>query len=423
VKKIAFYLKNKGFSSVDTRSVLEANPGIGGSEYEILCISHLLTTRNNNIDVLLYVESEGVFPKVKYKVVEDLNECTQDCIKESVDVLILDYKHHQKNVINKTKPFLNYFIWAHNFINYNDLKYFGLASNVKRIIQVGKESLDLYRDHQSFYKSTYINNGVAVRDIDYYLKVIELDKKRKQNVVYIGSLIPAKGFHLLANAWKEIVKEVPEAELFVIGSGKLYDRSSKLGYYQLADESYEKIFIKDILIDGKIMPSVHFLGTLGSEKDQILTKCKVGVPNPSGNTETFGISAVEMQLMGCTITTIKCPGYLNTVHSTNLLYSNKSQLTKSVIKLLKQENHNEQYPQIYKFISDNFSFQNVIERWEFEIYNVNTCVEPNSIVENNFHLKIMKEKLRILKLKLPFTNKIPPIERGFNLIKAIVNKL
>ncbi len=94
--KVAFYLKNKGFASVDTRFVLESNPGIGGSEYEILCIAYLLSMRNNEIEVILYVENEGIFPEINYKVVEDLNICTQDCIRGFVDVLILDYKHHEK---------------------------------------------------------------------------------------------------------------------------------------------------------------------------------------------------------------------------------------------------------------------------------------------------------------------------------------
>ncbi len=117
----------------------------------------------------------------------------------------------KKNIIDNTRGKLNYFIWAHNFINYKDLKYFATKKNVVRIVHGGKESLDLYRDHISFYKSIFINNGVAVKNIDYYLDITNFGKKRNANVVYMGSLIPAKGFHLLAKAWKEVVKEVPSS--------------------------------------------------------------------------------------------------------------------------------------------------------------------------------------------------------------------
>ena len=43
--------------------------------------------------------------------------------------------------------------------------------------------------------------------------------------------------------WPDVVKQVPDAQLYVIGSGKVYDENAKLGKYNIAEESYEKKFM------------------------------------------------------------------------------------------------------------------------------------------------------------------------------------
>ena len=58
-------------------------------------------------------------------------------------------------------------------------------------------------------------------------------------VTYVGSLTKGKGFHVLAKEWKNILKAVPDAELYVLGSGKLYDNKAELGEYGLAEKTYE----------------------------------------------------------------------------------------------------------------------------------------------------------------------------------------
>lgn len=421
---VGFFLGNKGIAAIDTSTILEANPGIGGSEYEILCVSYLLSLRDNGINVILYVEEDGSFPEINYSVIEDFESCVANCRKDKVEVLIIDYKHHVKDVIDKSDNNLKYFIWAHNFVTYKDLKYFASKKNIARIVHVSNESLDLYRDHISFYKSISIYNGVPVKEADFYVQKFNHNEERKNNVVYLGSLVPVKGFHLLAKAWKEILNEIPDAQLYVIGNGKLYDRSSKLGKYGIAEETYENEFI-DFVTDKnkKILPSVHFLGTMGIEKNDILKVCKVGVPNPSGNTETFGIGAVEMQLMGCKIVTIKCPGYMDTVHSSNLLYNNKRQLACFVIKALRKTKVNDEYLDVYKFINNNFSFENIINRWEFELINYKENISIHSDLKNNYHLKRLKEKLRVAKSIFPFLEIIPSVELCWNFKKKYLNKL
>ena len=46
--------------------------------------------------------------------------------------------------------------------------------------------------------------------------------------------------------------------------------------------------------------------------DDILKNIRVGCPNPTGDSETFCLSAVEMQAMGCVVAAMEAPGYYDT---------------------------------------------------------------------------------------------------------------
>jgi len=414
--KIGFYLKNTGFANTNIENILEGNPGIGGSEYEILSISYLLSKRNNEIEVILFVDKEGYFPDLNYIVVNNLKNCLLQCEMSNIKFLILDYKSHDKLLMQQHANNIKYIIWAHNFIKFKDLKFFASNDSIVRLIHVSKESYDLYRDYKSIYKSVYINNGVKVHKLEHYFNENSVLKKEDFSVVYLGSIIPTKGFHVLAKVWKEIIKQVPDAKLYVIGSGRLYDKNLKLGTYGIAESKYETKFIKYILDDNSnILPSIYFLGTLGIEKNNILKKCKVGVPNPSGLTETFGISAVEMQLMGCQIATINCPGFISTVYDSTGLYSKPSHLARTIIKLLKTDIDKKKYLDTYSYIEKNFSFENVINEWESEVVRWHMLPVTNLVIENNFHSKRLKENLRKLKLKNSICSFLPPVEFYWNL--------
>src|SRR5699024_7181730 len=104
---------------------------------------------------------------------------------------------------------------------------------------------------------------------------------------------PAKSFHVLAEAWPLVVKEIPEARLWVIGSSGVYGLNSGLGDRGLAEKCYEERFISSL---STVLDSVTFYGNVGKDKCSILKQVKVGVINPSG-VGTFGISAVDFSSM------------------------------------------------------------------------------------------------------------------------------
>lgn len=66
---------------------------------------------------------------------------------------------------------------------------------MKRVVFVGKEEYDSYIDDDIISKSTYIYNMVPIKE-KVCNRIIDVPI-----VTYVGSLVPAKGFHRLAQIW------------------------------------------------------------------------------------------------------------------------------------------------------------------------------------------------------------------------------
>lgn len=409
MKRVAFYLDNSAIRETDCSNALEGNPGIGGTEWLFVAVSSLLANRDNDIETVLYTTVSGTFPVgIVNRIVKDLSEAIELADSSGFDYLVV--KHLADNIISgrldvKTKH-LQIICWCHVFVCHWELDYYAQNHLIFKVVFVGREMYDLYRDHKIYHKATYIYNCVPsgnaremVRQAPYH--------KRKNVVVYVGSLVPFKGFHILAQAWPQIIEEVQDAEMYVIGSGKLYDETFQLGKWGIAEASYEKSFMSFLTHSGKIIPSVHFMGVMGEDKKEILLKSKVGVPNPSGITETFCLSAVEMQMHGCRIATIKYPGYLDTVRN-GKLYGRRGNLAEVVIELLKSSDND--YDKSMDYFEHNFSFDVVCKKWE-ELLKTGTIQYADKLNNLFYRLKWLKEILRVVKQYIPFMRNFPMAER------------
>ena len=229
-------------------------------------------------------------------------------------------------------------------------------------------------------------------------------------VTYTGSLVSAKGFHILANIWPQILKAVPEAQLYVIGNGQIYDRNAKLGSLGIADERYEKVFANAITENGALLPSVHFCGAMGKEKLEIYKKTTVGVMNPSGKTETFGLSAVEMEACGIPVVTKAANGLFDTVidGKTGYLIRNKNQLRDCVVELLQDKQKNAFYGQQAKaFADETFLPEVLVKQWEQLFVDIKKgqaaeYIKPENHWQNNQKwMRVINRKLHDLKVPTP----------------------
>lgn len=410
--KVGFYLDNSTFASVDCTTVSKGNPGIGGTEYMFLLISSILSARDNGIDVTFFTTFKSKFPKdLNVEYCDDLNKCIIIAESEGFDFLVI--KHdveaniHSNILDRQNKLNTQVVVWAHVFMCYWELDYYASNPNISKIVNVGRETLELNIDHKAYDKSTYIFNAVNPSGAKEAVKAHPFEK-RGHVVTYIGQLSPFKGFHLLAKSWKKILEMVPDAQLFVIGSGKLYDKDATLGPYNIASSEYESQFMPYLTDDnGRILDCVHFMGVMGEEKNEILLRTKVGVPNPSGITETFCISAVEMQLMGARIATYKSPGFIDTVRN-GILGRKRSDLADNIIRLL--NSHTTDYDSTVDYIETNFSPDAVVTKWEDLFFgNMDTEAGYGNIC---YRLKWAKIFMRNVKRHIAIIDKrMPVLER------------
>lgn len=410
--KIGFYLQNKGIAGIDCSDPMSGNPGIGGTEYLFtavpLAVKERVEKAHSPHEIVLIANSTDRLPEGLYKVEANDENIDKVAIRNHIEIIVLRYSKDNFKIIQKLDPKIKIIFWCHNFVPRRELTLLAKANNVIAIVCVGSEQLNFYRDHRAYYKSVFIPNGYPVRrflENEIRLKLTPYEK-RANEVTFVGNLVEFKGFHLLAEAWPKVIEEVPDAHLNVIGGATLYDRRNKLGKYNLAEESYENLFMSYLTDEnGTIVPSVTFHGVLGNEKFDILEKTKVGVPNPSGVSETFCIAALEMQLAGAVIATIDFGGFKDTVYSSGVLYKKPERLAESIVKQLRKLDND--YDGFKDFV-EQFDFSEVAKIW-LQLFDtlksghkLKDILKPGVPTEHRW-----KEINRKIKKILPFGSYLP----------------
>ncbi len=414
--KVGFYLKNQGYSNVDLRFPEKGNPGIGGTQFTTIATAYYLNKYFPDIiePILLANNLELLPPSLKvYYAANDVDAALQS---EALGCSIFIFKskrvnHEIYDYLRKSN--LKAIARSNNTPFVEGLNQIANCPQIKAHVCVGHEQLDLLRDHRVFAKSTRIFNPFNIENFVPKHEIV----KEGNTVVFLGNIIPAKGFHVLARVWHRIIKERPDAKLIVIGSGKLYDRNSKLGKWGVAEESYEAKYIRPFLSDenGNIMNSVHFAGLLGAEKIEILQNADLGVVNPSGKTETFCSAAVEFQACGTPVVSAAKGGLLDTVvhGNTGLLMKNDKELVESILYLLNNPSVAKQFgANGIHHVRENFSPQEIAKQW-LDLF-VDICndkpPQPQVMKQNYYYkAKLIKENMRKLKNLLPPLQNVPSV--------------
>ncbi|MEH7095600.1 glycosyltransferase family 4 protein [Neobacillus vireti] len=426
--KIAVFINNINIKDVDCSCMRKGNPGIGGTEYCFLLLCEMYKMYYPQDEITILATSEGKLPNVdSIEVVGGIQNVVEVCKSIHADILVIsavDEGNPLPDVLlNEIERNLQKtVIWGHNFYLSDFATKLAKNKYIRANVFVGKQQYDRYLDHSLIYKSTYIFNM--------YPKSLTFPRQYNDSktVTYIGSLVYHKGFHLLAKSWKEIIKAVPGAQLYVIGTGKLYSRESKLGPYGIAAEDYERLFIKGLTDErGKLLDSVHFLGILGAEKNDIIAQTSVGVVNPSGRTETFGLSALDFESHGVPVVTIGNGGFLDTVvdEYTGLLYSNVKDLPKKIIYLLENAKVNQKYGENGKLFYGKFLPERLIGQWHDLFETVINDSKLEVQIPNDFYKGQLK-RLRLANYKLKSALKIqwlPSVITIETIAKKIIRKV
>lgn len=367
--KIGFYFGDRDFSSIDLSNPDLGNPGIGGSEYMFSLISFYLAKKTNH-KIFIYVKNADKLPNITTnKKVDNLVEVLIQSEIDNLDYLILRIpkEKHFGKLFSKQKTKI--IVWAHNFAKLNELNQISKCKQVVKYVCVSKQQLEQLNGHPIYKKSTYIYNAIVTK---IYNSNVKNDNK---SICYLGSIVKTKGFDICARIWRELYNNDNNIELNIIGSGQLYNKNKKLGKYNIAKKEYEDEFIQ-YLIDnnGNILPKVHFYGVLGhKEKINVIASSFVGMPNPSGLTETFGISAIEFEIMGKPVITKDSCGFKNTVinNKTGFLCNKEKEFIEKYNHLV---NNNKKYKEMStKAINyaKNFDVEIIINDWIALFFDLN----------------------------------------------------
>lgn len=429
--RIVFYLPNASYKNLDYSRLEEGNPGLGGTEYVIMITALLLTRKlkehNSNHKLIVAAQNTNAIglnlPLMKVDKIEDVIALECDYIffkyeKELYFDLTTAINRRCNNGCDNTPKIV---VWAHNMIDRKERNIIDKDKNVHTVMCVSREQMNLYRDHSLFRKSTYIYNGIPLEHLKSQQQSIPSFSSRPNEVTSIGSIDYYKGFHLIAKVWKDVLKVYPDAVLNVIGTGSLYNREAKLGKYGIAEESYEKMFMPYITDEkGEILQSVKFWGLLGLEKNDILKRTRVGIPNPMGK-ETFCLVALEMQAMGALVTTMNYGGFRNTVYETGILYENEAYLLQCILMQMKAEDND--IDGCYRWMDNNFSYEKISKEW----YDFVNALAEDKVVkgasripydnQNNDSLEEMREFNRKVKNVVGYW--LPTIEFYRSLLRRV----
>ena len=178
---------------------------------------------------------------------------------------------------------------------------------------------------------------------------------------------------------------------------------------------------------GNILPSVHFLGLLGEEKEEVFQQTAVGVVNPTAQTETFCISAVEMELCGVPVVSRKKWGLLDTIKNgqTGYLFTDEQEFVQQVCILLLDSALNEKFGrQAQRFVKDSFEADILIQQWIQLFKDVNNNIPAvYAKVRGNWNndFKYLRGILRFLRIQLRLEF-LPSLEELKNIKSNLQNK-
>lgn len=395
---IAIYLGGRTGTLVNAVNINNGNPGIGGTQFCMLELAYYLhDTGKYNVSIIAgreYLVKEGINFLMTNK---DRDVCNLVELLNT-DIFILSQFNNKALEAKIAELRCKVVIWSHNYIFSDFCNFITNTSQIVCNVFVGKQLYDRYIDDDVIKKSTYIYNMYTDK-----FPHIERENDHK-TVVYMGAIIPGKGFLELCSIWTKILNKVPDARLLVLGSGKLYG-DALLGKLGIATQKYENAFAKYITDSkGQLIPSIKFLGIIGDEKYEIFRKASVGIVNPSGRTETFGMGILEMAEAKLPVVTIGKNGYFDTVQSgrSGILSKNLKSMVNDVVKLLTDHEMNIKMGEEAKNNNQHFLPSVIGPQWDQLLSNI--------------YINTHAPKLSILKPTPPYSN-------NFKWIRVCISKI
>lgn len=370
--KVAFYLENKDIQNVDFSHPELGNPGCGGTQFLFAATPYYLKKYfDSSYEVFILSNNINYLPRnINSFKVENIFAAAKLAKKIQCDFFIyrsrINTEFEIVELIDNLE--LSSIAWCHVGISSKYLSIMAKSKFIKKLVCVEHEQYDEIQDSLLAIQGrvTYIPNGFDIN----WSKSNESTIKDEKLVVYVGALVPVKGFHILAKIWPSIIEKVPSAKLYVIGSGDLYNQKSKLGSWGVADKSYENNHIIPHLSDenGLKIKSVKFLGKLGYEKKYFMEKALIGIVNPSGASENCPGSALEFSSLETAVISGAYHGMLDTIRHrfSGLLGKSEKDLINNIVFLLSDPNYAKTLGKNgKKYVLERYNWERVINQWDY----------------------------------------------------------
>lgn len=181
-------------------------------------------------------------------------------------------------------------------------------------------------------------------------------EKRKKRILFVGRMVEKKAPLLMVRAFYEVRKQVPDAELVMIGNGPLLEEAQKIA--------------KSLDV------AVSFLGAQNSEEikaqlHQARVFCLPSITASNGDAEGFGLVILEAQSCGIPVITSARGGAQEgieySITGRSFEEGDLNEFTKSIQKYL--ESHHSKTSIITRnFVEKNFNISNTTKNLE-KIYN------------------------------------------------------
>ncbi len=344
--------------------------GLSGTDAQVLRVAHHLSQRDGLDIVLLQGQPPTEHARMQCVQVASAEQAVAKAKALGLSVLVINNRGDddtRRAIAACDATNLPVVVWDQNGPDENMADVLAASSAVKRLVCVSATQCDGVRHHPVFDKAEFIYNTV-----DPLFFTGAGGQRDDHNVVFLGSLTPAKGFHLLAAAWPGVRRAVPRAQLTVLGSAQLYDDHARLGPLAVAEVEYETQHLVPHLGQTRaecLEHGVHFRGLVSPvEIRESLLHSLIGVVNPNSisSLETFCVGAVEMQACGAAVVGGRGGGLLETVRhrKTGILVRGHRQLEGALIELLEDPSRARAMGQRgIRFVTSRFAPGAVGDRW------------------------------------------------------------
>jgi glycosyltransferase involved in cell wall biosynthesis len=193
----------------------------------------------------------------------------------------------------------------------------------------------------------------------------------QRQAVFSGYIGESKGAHRVFQCWGHVRRALPDAQLVVAGSAKLYRDDASIGPFGVAKPEFEERYIYPLVQDfGSLEKAgVRLVGLLSPvELRALYRRSSLGVINLNERnaTESFSCSGVEMAACGLRVFSVASAALPETVGFTGnaVLVNRPAQLVPAFIDALRRPKDLKNIEVQRQQVRDRYRLSRIVDYWE-----------------------------------------------------------